>query len=53
MGSIGYVTKTQSVYFVDDNVKQKHVEETILIGKNEIESIDGPEAFNELLRERM
>ena len=38
MGSIGYVTKTQSVYFVDDNVKQKHVEETILIGKNMIQN---------------
>ena len=53
MGSIGYVTKTQSIYFVDSNVKQKYVEETILIGKNEIESLDGPEAFNELLREKM
>jgi len=53
MGSIGHVTKTQSIYFVDGKVKQKYVEETILIGKNEIDSIEGPEAFNELLREKM
>jgi putative transcriptional regulator len=53
MGSIGHVTKAQSIYFVDGKVKQKYVEETILISKNEIDSIDGPEAFNELLREKM
>jgi putative transcriptional regulator len=53
MGSIGRVTKTQSIYFVDGKMKQKYVEETILIGKDEIDSIDGPEAFDELLREKM
>ena len=51
MGSIGRVTRTQSVYFVDET-KRDSVEGTVLIERQEVASLDHPEELDELIRER-
>ncbi|WP_256391759.1 transcriptional regulator [Natronoarchaeum rubrum] len=51
MGSLGRVVGTRSVYFVD-STKRDSVEGTALIEREEAESIDDPDEFRDLLRER-
>jgi putative transcriptional regulator len=51
MSSIGRVTKTQSVYFVDE-AKREHVDGTGLVEREELEDIDDPDELRDLIRER-
>ncbi len=51
MGSIGRVTRTRSVYFVD-RAKREEVEGTAIVEREDVEDIDEPERFRELIRER-
>jgi putative transcriptional regulator len=51
MGSIGTVTNTRSVYFVD-STKRDAVENTVLVERSEVEGIDDPDDLREFIRER-
>ncbi len=51
MASIGTVTKTRSVYFVDESSRET-VDETVIIENDEVEGIDHHEELDELIRER-
>jgi putative transcriptional regulator len=51
MGSIGRVTRTQSVYFVD-RAKADAVDNTVLVERSEVEDIDDPDELREYIRER-
>ncbi|PSP75673.1 transcriptional regulator [Halobacteriales archaeon QS_1_68_20] len=51
MGSIGRVTRTRSVYFVD-RANRQEVEGTAIVEREDVEDIDEPEQFRELIRER-
>jgi putative transcriptional regulator len=51
MGSLGRVTRTRSVYFVD-RAKRETVEGTALIEREEVEDVRDPERLKELIRER-
>jgi putative transcriptional regulator len=50
MGSIGRVTNTRSVYFVD-STKRDAVENTVLVERSEVEGIDDPDDLREFIRE--
>ncbi|UPM41952.1 transcriptional regulator [Halocatena salina] len=51
MSSVGHVTKTTSVYVVEDTNRES-VEETALIQRDEIEAIDDSDSLRDLVRER-
>ncbi|MFB6078182.1 MAG: transcriptional regulator [Halarchaeum sp.] len=51
MGSLGRVTRTRAVYFVDESSKQS-IDGTAIIEREELESIDDPDEFRDLLQER-
>ena len=51
MSSLGTVTRTRSVYVVDD-ASRDAVADTALIEREEIDAIDDPDALRELIRER-
>ena len=51
MSSLGTVTRTRSVYVVDD-ASRDAVEDTALIEREEIATIDDPDALRDLIRER-
>lgn len=51
MGSIGRVTRTRSVYFVDD-AKRQTIQGTAFIERASVEELDDPEDFRDLIRER-
>jgi len=51
MGSIGTVTRTRSVYFVD-SAKPDTVDNTVLVERSEVEGVDDPDELRELIRER-
>ncbi len=51
MSSLGQVTRTRSVYVVDET-KRDAVEGTALIEREEIEGIRDPAALRDLVRER-
>ena len=51
MASIGRVTRTRSVYFVDE-ASRESVDGTAIIEREEAESIDDADDFEDLLRER-
>ena len=51
MSSIGRVTKTQSVYFVDE-AKRASVDGTGLVEREELEDIDDADELRDLIRER-
>jgi len=51
MSSIGRVTKTQSVYFVDE-AKRESVDGTGIVEREELEDIDDPDELRDLIRER-
>jgi putative transcriptional regulator len=52
MSSIGNVTRTRSVYFVEEHAKQESVEGTAIVSCEELAEIDDPDAVRDLLRER-
>ncbi|WP_132058934.1 transcriptional regulator [Halorussus amylolyticus] len=51
MSSIGEVTHTRSVYFVDE-AKRENVDGTGLVERDELERIDDPDELRDLIRER-
>ncbi|EMA55208.1 MULTISPECIES: transcriptional regulator [Halococcus] len=51
MSSLGTVTRTRSVYVVDD-ASRDAVDDTALIEREEIAAIDDPDALRDLIRER-
>ena len=51
MSSLGRVTRTRSVYFVD-RAKRDAVDDTALIEREEVEGVTDPERLKELIRER-
>ncbi|MFC7167373.1 transcriptional regulator [Halospeciosus flavus] len=51
MGSLGRVIHTRSVYFVD-KARKESIDGTAIIEREELENIDDPEAFRDLLKER-
>ena len=51
MSSVGQVTRTRSVYVVDD-AGRKSVDATALIEREEFDRIDDPEELEELIRDR-
>jgi len=51
MGSIGRVTGTRSVYFVD-SAKPDAVENTVLVERSEVEGVTDRDELRELIRER-
>jgi putative transcriptional regulator len=52
MSSLGEVTRTQSVYFTEDQSKRDAVDGTALVSCEELANIDDPDAIRELIRER-
>jgi putative transcriptional regulator len=51
MASIGNVTRTRSVYFVDRS-KRESIEGTAIIEREELESVEDEDLLRELIRER-
>ncbi|WP_435100364.1 transcriptional regulator [Halarchaeum sp. P4] len=51
MASVGRVTRTRAVYFVDES-KKESIGGTAIIEREELESIDDPAEFRDLLQER-
>lgn len=51
MSSLGAVTRTRSVYVVDD-ASRDAVDDTALIEREEIAAVDDPDALRDLIRER-
>jgi putative transcriptional regulator len=53
MSSLGEVTRTQSVYFLEEErVKRESVEGTALVTTQELAAIDDPDEIRKLIRER-
>ena len=52
MSSLGEVTRTRSVYFLEERVKRDSIEGTALVGSEELEDIDDPDELRDLIRER-
>ncbi|WP_224447931.1 transcriptional regulator [Haloprofundus salilacus] len=52
MSSLGAVTRTRSVYFVEKRTKRDSVEGTALVGCDELEAMDDPDDVRDLIRER-
>ncbi|MFB6136359.1 MAG: transcriptional regulator [Halobacteriaceae archaeon] len=51
MGSLGRVTRTRAVYFVDE-AKRESIEGTAIVEREETEDADDPEYLRDLIRER-
>ncbi|MFC7047105.1 transcriptional regulator [Halobacteriaceae archaeon GCM10025711] len=51
MGSLGRVTRTYSVYFVDE-AKQETIDGTAIVERGEVEDLDDPDEVRKLIRER-
>ena len=52
MGSIGRVTLSRSVYFVDDAPRDDEIEGTALVERDEAEALSDPDELRDLIRER-
>ncbi|WP_224332985.1 transcriptional regulator [Haloprofundus halobius] len=52
MSSLGAVTRTRSVYFVEKRAKRDSVEGTALVGCDELEAMRDPDDVRDLIRER-
>jgi putative transcriptional regulator len=52
MSSLSAVARTKSVVIVDGEAKVECIEETAIIEKRELESIDEPGEFNDLVAEK-
>ncbi|MFB6136728.1 MAG: transcriptional regulator [Halobacteriaceae archaeon] len=52
MSSIGHVTRTRSVYFVEKDSDRESIEDTAVVEREEAESIDDPDRLRDLIRER-
>jgi putative transcriptional regulator len=51
MSSLGEITRTRAVYVVDE-AKRESVDGTAIVEREELEDVDGPEEFRELLKDR-
>ena len=51
MSSLGQITRTRAVYFVDD-AKRESIDDTAIIEREEAEDIDDPDEFRDMLGER-
>jgi putative transcriptional regulator len=52
MSSVGAVTRTRSVYFIEDRTRRETIEGTALVGCDELAEMDEPEAVRDLIAER-
>ncbi|MFB6160121.1 MAG: transcriptional regulator [Haloferacaceae archaeon] len=52
MSSLGEVTRTSSVYFVEERPKRETVDRTAIVSCEELAEADDPERVRELIRER-
>jgi putative transcriptional regulator len=53
VSSLSQVTRTKSVFVVNGNAKYVQIENTVLIGKDELKRIKDPDEFNEVMEERV
>ena len=51
MSSLGHITRTRAVYFVDDATRTS-VDDTAIIEREELEDIDDPDEFRDMVGER-
>jgi putative transcriptional regulator len=51
MASVGRVTRTRSVYVVEERSRES-IEGTAIVDREEAESVDDPDEFRDLIRER-
>jgi len=51
MASVGRVTRTRSVYVVEESTRDS-IEGTAIVNREEAESVDDPDDFRDLIRER-
>jgi len=52
VSSLSQVTRTKSVFVVNGNVKYVQIDNTVLIGKDELKRIRDPEEFADVIEER-
>ncbi len=52
VSSLSQVTRTKSVFVVNGNVKYVQIDNTVLIGKDELKRIRDPEEFADVMEER-
>ena len=52
VSSVSQVTRTKSVFVVNGTVKYVQIDDTVLIGKDELKRIRDPEEFNTVMEER-
>jgi putative transcriptional regulator len=52
VSSLSQVTRTKSVFVVNGNIKYVQIDNTVLIGKDELERIRDPEEFTSVMEER-
>ena len=52
VSSLSQVTRTKSVFVVNGNVKYVQIDNTVLIGKDELKRIRDPEEFSDVIEER-
>jgi putative transcriptional regulator len=53
MSSIAEVVGTRSVYLVDDQPRRQTIEETVLLGLDELRDVDGADDFDEVYRDKL
>ncbi len=53
VSSVSQVTRTKSVFVVNGNVKYVQIDNTVLIGKDELKQIKDPEEFTTVMEERV
>jgi putative transcriptional regulator len=53
VSSVSQVTRTKSVFVVNGNVKYVQIDNTVLIGKDELKRIRDPEEFTTVMEERV
>jgi len=52
VSSLSQVTRTKSVFVVNGNIKYVQIDNTVLIGKDELKRIRDPEEFTSVMEER-
>lgn len=52
MSSISQVARTRSIYIVDNTPNKDSIEDTVILGMNELKEIDGSDELNEVYKEK-
>ncbi len=52
VSSLSQVTRMKSVFVVNGNIKRVHIDNTVLIRKDELKRIRDPEEFNCVIEEK-